>query len=137
MEQMNMQHEDKSLACRIRGCAEVTQASRRDRVQGATWVCRIHRAVLTLTPNERAQLDVLGRQIAQGQLTIDAAGWLTQVAPKPPRPEIVGYDDDGFIRLRDMSSPHGQTIRAKVDTLIGDDPRLEKYRDEADDDGQH
>ena len=25
MEQMNMQHEDKSLACRIRGCAEVTR----------------------------------------------------------------------------------------------------------------
>jgi hypothetical protein len=62
--------------------------------------------------------------------------WLTQVPLKPPRPSIVGYDDDGFIRYRDTGSPHGQTIRPGVDTLIGDDPRLDKYRDEAGDDGQ-
>lgn len=97
----NEQHEDKSLACRIRGCAEATQAARRDRVQGATWLCRIHRGMLTLSASERAQLDELRGLIRQGQLAIDAAGWLTQVPPKPApeRPPI--RLDDGSLRYRD------------------------------------
>ena len=59
-------------------------ASRRDRAIGATWTCVVHRRMLTLSATERAQLDVLRGLIQQGQLAIDAAGWLTQVAPKPP-----------------------------------------------------
>jgi hypothetical protein len=63
--------------------------------------------------------------------------WLTQVPLKPRPPHPVAYDDDGFKRFLDTGSPHGQTIRPEVDTLIGDDPRLDKYRiNEVGDDGK-
>ncbi|MGA8649230.1 MAG: hypothetical protein WB677_01145 [Xanthobacteraceae bacterium] len=137
----NEQHEDKSLACRIRGCSEVlasaperrTQASRRDRVQGATWLCRIHRAAVRFTDYERQQLRGVEGMILQGQLALADDGWLTPIAPTPRPPQPIYYDDDGTPRYRDMSSPFGLTVRPEVDTLIGDDPRLNKYRDEADD----
>jgi hypothetical protein len=100
----NEVHDNKELGCRIRGCAEVTQAARRDRVQGATWLCRIHRGMLTLSATERAQLDELRGLIQQGQLTIDAAGWLTQVAPKPPPSGAPIVLDDGSPRYRDWDN---------------------------------
>ena len=45
MEQMNMQHEDKSPACRIRGCAEVTQVGPCTEGNGCriTHLCRASR----------------------------------------------------------------------------------------------
>jgi hypothetical protein len=133
---MATQHEDKKHPCRIVGCPETTQASRRDHALGATWTCAVHRRILTLSARERTQLRELSGLIQQGQLAIDAAGWLTQVPPKTPRPAIVAIDDDGFVRVRDTASPHGQTIRPEVDTLIGDDPRLDRYRIKELDDGQ-
>jgi hypothetical protein len=125
---MATQHEDKTHPCRIVGCPETTQASRRDRALGATWTCAVHRRILTLSARERTQLRELSGLIQQGQLAIDAAGWLTQVPPKSRPPHPVAHDDDGFPRYIDTASPHGQTIRPGVDTLIGDDPRLDKYR---------
>jgi hypothetical protein len=83
----------------------VTQAARRDRVQGATWLCRIHRGMLTLSATERAQLDELRGLIQQGQLTIDAAGLLTQVPPKPAPQGTPILLDDGSPRYADWQ-PH-------------------------------
>jgi len=100
----NEQHDDKTHPCRIIGCNEVTQASPRDRAIGATWTCVVHRRMLTLSATERAQLDVLRRLIQQGQLTIDAAGWLTQVAPKPPPQGTPIVLDDGSRRYRDWDA---------------------------------
>lgn len=95
-----------------------------------------------LTSQRLRDFNLVASMILSGRMSAELepetlVTWLTQVPPKPPRPEIVGYDDDGFIRLRDMSSPHGQTIRPEVDTLLGEDPRLDKYRvDEVGDDGE-
>jgi hypothetical protein len=133
---MATQHEDKTHPCRIVGCPETTQASRRDRTAGATWLCTTHRAALRFTIRERQQLRELEGLMLQGQLALSNDGWLANVAPTPPPPQPVAYDDDGFKRFRDTASPHGQTIRPEVDTLIGDDPRLDKYRIKELDDGQ-
>jgi hypothetical protein len=124
----NESREYEKFCCRIRGCAEVTRVAPHTRIQGSTWVCRIHRAMLTASAIERAHLAELGSLIARQHLVLDAAGWLTPVPLKPPKPRPIAIDDDGFERFRDMSSPHGQTVRPEVDTLIGDDPRLDKYR---------
>jgi len=56
--------------------------------------------------------------------------WFAQVPLTPPKPQPVAYDDDGFPRYLDSSSPHGQTVRPEVDILLGDDPRLAAYRNE-------
>jgi hypothetical protein len=86
-----------------------------------------------ITAGRLRDFNAVMRMVLTGRMTAELepetlVTWLTQVPPKPPRPAIVGYDDDGFVRLRDTASPHGQTIRPGVDTLIGDDPRLDKYR---------
>jgi hypothetical protein len=91
----NPEHEDKSQGCRFIGCTEVTQASRRDRTIGATWLCAVHRRMVTAGPTERAQTDVLRRLILQGALNIDAAGWLTQAPLKPPPQGTPLIQDDG------------------------------------------
>ena len=125
----NERHEDKSQQCRMVGCPETTQAPRVARTKGATWVCATHRAALRFTIRERTQLRELDGLILQGQLALADDGWLTPVAPKPRPPQPVAYDDDGFKRFRDPSSPHGLTVRPEVDTLLGDDPRLTAYRE--------
>jgi hypothetical protein len=125
---MATQHEDKQHPCRIVGCPETTQASRRDRALGATWTCVVHRRMLTLSARERTQLRELEGLMLQNQLALADDGWLTPIAPTPRPPQPIAWDDDGTPRFRDMSSPHGQTVRPEVDTLIGDDPRLDKYR---------
>jgi hypothetical protein len=102
---MKSEHDDKSHPCRFIGCNEVTQASRRDRTIGATWTCVVHRRMLMSGPTERAQADVLRRLILQGALNIDAAGWLTQVAPKPPPQGTPIVLDDGSPRYVDWQ-PH-------------------------------
>jgi hypothetical protein len=132
----NEQHENKEHPCRIVGCRETTQAPRSARTQGATWTCPVHRGMLTLSANERAQLRELSGMLQQGQLAIDGSGWLRSIPPKPLPPQPIYYDDDGVGRFRDPSSPHGMTIRPELDTLMGDDPRLDKYRMTDDDDGQ-
>ena len=133
----NEQHPDKSQQCRIVTCKESTQAPRGAGRAGSTWLCAVHRAALRFTIRERSQLRELEGLMLQGQLALADDGWLTHVAQQPRPPQPVAYDDDGFQRFRDPSSPHGQTIRPERDTLLGDDPRLDKSRiDEADDDGQ-
>jgi hypothetical protein len=102
---MNSEHEDKSHPCRFIGCKEVTQASRRDRAIGATWVCKVHRAMLMSGPTERAQCTVLRGLILQGTLNIDAAGWLTQAPLKPPPQGTPIVLDDGSPRYVDWQ-PH-------------------------------
>jgi hypothetical protein len=94
-------------------------------------------------PQRVRDFAAIARLVFLGQKTVveveDATGgivWLAQVPLKPPRPAIVAIDDDGFVRVRDTASPHGQTIRPGVDTLIGYDPRLDKYRIEVCDDGE-
>jgi hypothetical protein len=124
----NEQHEDKSQQCRMVGCRETTQAPRVARAAGATWICAVHRAALRFTIHERQQLRELEGLMLQCQLALADDGWLTPVAQKPRPPQPIAWDDDGTPRFRDMSSPHGQTVRPEVDTLIGDDPRLDKYR---------
>jgi len=138
----NEQHEDKTHPCRIIGCSEVTQGPRRARAAGWTWACAVHRRMLTLSATERAQLDVLQRLIAQGKLAIDPAGWLTQVAPQPPKPQAVRYDvhprtGQLIPRFLDTSSPTGIKWEPELDI----DSRRGgaggyQLRDEADDDGQ-
>jgi hypothetical protein len=93
------QHEDKTHPCRFIGCKETTQAPRHARTIGATWTCLVHRRLLTLTPTERAQADVLRGLIQQGQLAIDAAGWLTQAPLKPPPQENAYCDGWRFAPL--------------------------------------
>ena len=130
-------NENKEQGCRVATCTKTTQAPRVARKAGSTWLCAVHRAALRFTIRERTQLRELEGLMLQEQLALSDDGWLTPVTPKPRPPQPVAYDDDGFKRYRDPSSPHGLTVRPEVDTLIGDDPRLTKYRiDEADDDGQ-
>jgi hypothetical protein len=86
-----------------------------------------------LTSQRLRDFNLVASMILSGRMSAEfepetLVTWLVQTPPKPPRPGIVGYDDDGFMRLLDTASPHGQTIRAGVDTLIGDDPRLGRYR---------
>jgi hypothetical protein len=100
----NEAHESKEHPCRFIGCNEVTQASRRDRAIGATWTCVVHRRMLTLSATERAQLDVLRGLIQQGQLAIDAAGWLTNIPPKPPPSGCPIILDSGEPRYRDWDN---------------------------------
>jgi len=111
---------------------------------GEIIVCPVHYAALDMmvnqTPHERAVLKALADDLILKRtvLTLDASGSgvITSVPLKPPRPEIIGYDDDGFVRLRDLGSPHGQTWRPGIDHAIGgSDPRLDRFRD-ADDDGE-
>jgi hypothetical protein len=59
---------------------------------------------LTLTPTERAQADVLRGLIVQGQLTIDAAGRLTQAPLKPAPQGTPIVFDDRSPRYRDWDS---------------------------------
>jgi hypothetical protein len=100
---------------------------------GASYAfCAGHLATLHDTPAQRARLrqvqaDVMTKRVA---IAVDAngTGWFHHMPPDPPKPHPVAYDDDGFPRFLDTASPHGQTIRPEVDTLIGDDPRLDKYR---------
>jgi hypothetical protein len=98
---MQSEHDDKSHPCRFIGCNEVTQASRRDRAIGATWVCKVHRAMLMSGPTERAQCTVLRGLILQGALNLDVAGWLTQAPLKPPPSGCPITLDDGSPRYRD------------------------------------
>ena len=86
---MSNQHPDKSQRCRMVGCPEVTQAPRVARAQGATWLCAIHRAALRFSIHERRQVRELEGLILQDALKLADDGWLTPVAPKPRRPEIV------------------------------------------------
>jgi hypothetical protein len=67
MRMKNEVHEKKALSYRIIGCQETTQAPRHARAIGATWTCAVHCRMLTLSPVERAQLDVLRGLIQQGQ----------------------------------------------------------------------
>lgn len=126
---MSNQHPDKSQQCRMVGCPEVTQAPRNARTNGATWLCTLHRKALRFTIPERQQLREMEGLMLQGQLALADDGWLTPIAPAPRKPQPIAYDDDGTPRYRDPSSPHGQTIRPEVDTLLGDDPRLTRYRE--------
>jgi hypothetical protein len=129
MTMSNERHEDKSQRCRMVGCRETTQAPRSARTARATWLCTTHRAALRFTIRERTQLRELEGLMLQGQLALADDGWLTPVAPTPRKPQPIAYDDDGFARYRDPSSPHGQTVRPERDTLLGDDPRLTAYRE--------
>jgi hypothetical protein len=118
-----------------------TQVKHTASAQGAVFVlCPIHAAAVRFDRRAQEVVRVVAADVAQERVVLvhdaDGAGWGHPVPPKPPRPAIVGYDDDGFVRLRDTASPHGQTIRPEVDTLIGDDPRLDRYRIKELDDGQ-
>jgi hypothetical protein len=99
----NRQHEDKTHQCRFIGCKETTQAPRHARTIGATWTCLVHRRLLTLTPTERAQADVLKRLIEQGQVALGDAGWLITLPPKSPPQGCPIVMDDGSPRYCDRN----------------------------------
>ena len=61
------------------------------------------------------------------------ATWPIAQAPlKPPPPAILGTTMTAC-RFKGSADPssglHGQTVRPEVDTLLGDDPRLNKWRE--------
>jgi hypothetical protein len=87
-----------------------------------------------LTSERLRDFNAVAREVLTGKMVSSLEPetlitWLAQAPLKPPPPAILGYDDDGFKRFRDPSSPHGQTVRPEVDTLLGDDPRLNKWRE--------
>jgi hypothetical protein len=108
---MKTEHEDKTHPCRIVGCRETTQAPRRARRAGATWLCAVHRAALRFTIRERTQLRELEGLILQEQLVLSDDGWLTAVAPKLPPKGVDIIMDDGSPRYRDWDNS----------AIVGDD----------------
>ena len=89
-------------------------------VPGAQWrLCIRHAAALTESVEHQRILRELREMIARNQLSLvaDAAGaWLVPIAPKPPKPQPVFYDDDGTPRYRDLSNPLGMTSRPDIDS---------------------
>jgi hypothetical protein len=86
-----------------------------------------------LTGERLRDFNLVASMILSGRMTAELepetlVTWLTQIPLKPPKPQPLYYDDDGTPRFRDMSSPFGLTMPPEVDSLIGSDPRLDKFR---------
>lgn len=125
--------------CKV--CGEGIETTPTSRGADYYLLCPTHGRVLNDSPREREILRAVAAEVARGQVeqSIDANGcrYFKRIPPKPPRPGIVLWDDDGVGRTIDTASPHGVSVRPDRDRIFGgSDPRLDQYRDtpEGDDD---